>query len=82
MTRGWMASGKVAVLIWSLKPCVLLPADLLTSEGATETTLPPVSIATPNHTATVLSNDPRSASTQIELRTAIHLGHAALGLQP
>ena len=76
MTRGWMASGKVAVLIWSLKPCVLLPADLLTSEGATEATVPPVSIAAPHHTTTELSNDPRFASMESHLRTALCLGDA------
>ena len=60
MTRGRMASEMVALLIWSLKACVPLLADLLTSEGAAETTLPPVSIAAPHHTTIVPLNAPGS----------------------
>jgi hypothetical protein len=53
----------------------------MTSEGAMEVNLSPVSIATLHHTTAVLGSEPWSAASEVPLGTVVRLRDAALGLR-
>ena len=76
MTRGRMAPALVALLIGSLMAYVPLFADLLTSEGATEESVPLLSIPMPHHRTIGSLNAPQFGSIGYHLRTAIRPGDA------
>lgn len=65
-----------------LEPGVPFPAHLVTSEGATEATLLPVSVATLRRATCMPWSELWSDAREVPLRTVVCLGDAALRLRP